>query len=32
MMHVQSYCFSNLNLLVFDVLVDVIVVVVVVKS
>ena len=28
-MHVQSYCFSNLNLLVFDVLVDVIVVVVV---
>ena len=28
-MHVQSYCFNNLNLLVFDVLVDVIVVVVV---
>ena len=28
-MHVQSYCFSNLNLLVFDVLVDVIVVVVI---
>ena len=27
-MHVQSYCFNNLNLLVFDVLVDVIVVVV----
>ena len=29
MMHVQSYCFNNLNLLVFDVLVDVIVVVVI---
>ena len=28
-MHVQSYCFNNLNLLVFDVLVDVIVVVVI---
>ena len=32
MMHVQSYCVNNLNLLVFDVLVDVIVVVVVVGS
>ena len=28
MMHVKSYCFNNLNLLVFDVLVDVVVVVV----
>ena len=28
MMHVQSYCFNNVNLLVFDVLVDVVVVVV----
>ena len=29
MMHVQSYCFNNVNLLVFDVLVDVVVVVVI---
>ena len=28
-MHVQSYCFNNVNLLVFDVLVDVVVVVVI---
>ena len=28
-MHVQSYCFNDLNLLVFDVLVDVVVVVVI---